>query len=131
MEPVLHATGELPVLLRKIFGIADDGMADMRHVRAQLVGAAGHGLEREPGHVPGRGIEHGVIGHSVARALFAMPRDAHERIILGLLLGKKRGDAPLPRLRYACDQRPIDLPRRTRAEGFGERRGGKARFCDQ
>src|SRR5499427_5544981 len=48
MQTVLHAARQLPVLLRKIFRIAHDGMAYMGHVRAQLVGAASHRLEREP-----------------------------------------------------------------------------------
>src|SRR5262249_13623116 len=49
MQAVLHAPRQLPVLLRKIFWMPHGGVADMGHVRAQLVGAAGHRLEREPG----------------------------------------------------------------------------------
>src|SRR5688572_10084741 len=47
MQAVLHAAGQLPVLFREVFGIAHNGMADMRHVGAQLMGAAGYRLERE------------------------------------------------------------------------------------
>ncbi len=38
---------------------------------------------------------------------------------------------PCLRLRHAGDQRPVDLARRARAEGLGERGGGKARLGDQ
>ena len=80
MQAVLHAARKLPVLLVEIFRIADDRVADMRHVGAQLVGAAGDRLEREPGQLPRRGLDHGVIGDRVAGALLAVAGDAHERI---------------------------------------------------
>ena len=51
MQLVLHAAGQFPVLESEVFRVADDRMADMRHVGAQLVGAAGHRLEREPGEL--------------------------------------------------------------------------------
>ena len=38
---------------------------------------------------------------------------------------------PCLRLRHAGDQRPVDLARRARAEGLGQRRGGKARLRHQ
>ena len=88
----------------------------MRHVRAQLMGAARHRLEREPGELARRGLDHRVIGDRVARALLAMLGDAHERIVLALLLGEEGRDAALARLRHAGDQRPVDLARRARAE---------------
>src|SRR6516164_2433837 len=67
MQAVLHAARQLPVLLREIFRIAYYGMADMRHVRTQLMRAAGHRLEREPGELTRGGVDHGVIGHRVTR----------------------------------------------------------------
>ena len=45
--------------------------------------------------------------------------------VLTLLLGQEGGDAALARLGHARDQCPVDLARRTRAEGLGERRGGE------
>src|SRR5262249_58852183 len=118
-----HAAGQLLVLLRKIFRIAHDGMAYMRHVRAQLMRAAGHRLEREPGELARGGVDHGVIGHRVARPLFAVAGDAHERIVLPLLLGEKRGDAALARLWDAPDHGPADFPRPPPAAGPRPRRG--------
>ena len=103
----------------------------MRHVGAQLVRAAGHRLERHPGERCARGLHHRVIGDRVARALLAMLRDAHERVLLAFFLGEKRRDAALARLRHAGGQRPVDLARRARAEGLRERRRGKARLGDQ
>ncbi len=103
----------------------------MRHVRAQLVGAAGHRLEREPGHLTRGGVDHGVIGHRVARPLFAVARHAHERVVLAFLLGEERRDAALARLRHARDQRPVDFSRRPRAEGLGQRGGRKPRLRNQ
>src|SRR5438094_1184991 len=121
MQPVLHATRQLPVFACKIFGVADDRMADMRHMRAQLMGAAGHRLEREPGERGPGGVDDGVVGDRVACALLAMAGDPHHRFVLALLFGEKGGDAALPRLRHAGRQRPIDFARRARAERFGER----------
>jgi hypothetical protein len=48
VQLVLHAAGQLPILAGKIFRIADDRMADMIHMRAQLMGAPGDGFERNP-----------------------------------------------------------------------------------
>ena len=58
MQTVLHAARQLPVLLGEIFRIADDRMTDMRHVRPQLMGAAGHRLDREPGELARGGVDH-------------------------------------------------------------------------
>jgi hypothetical protein len=46
MQALLDAAGQLPVLDVEIFGVADDGVADMGRVRSELVGTAGDGLER-------------------------------------------------------------------------------------
>ena len=87
MQFVLHPARQLPVLDLKIFRIADDRIADMRHVGAQLMRAAGHRLEREPGELARGGLDHGVIGHGMARTLLAVTRDAHARVAFELLLG--------------------------------------------
>jgi hypothetical protein len=44
MQSVLQSARQFPILLREIFGITDDGVSDMRHVRAQLMGSAGDRL---------------------------------------------------------------------------------------
>ena len=95
------------------------------------MGAAGHRLERHPGQRARRGFDHCVIGDRVARAFIAMLRDAHEALFLALLFGEEGRDAPLPRLRHAGDQRPVDLACRARAKCFRQRRRRKARLGDQ
>ena len=131
MQLVLDAAGQLPVLDVEIFRIADDRIADMRHVRAQLMGAAGDRLERKPGELLRRRLHHRVIGHGVHGVFLAVLGDAHEGILLDLLLGEISRDAALRRLRHADHQRPIDLARRARAKGLGQRRGGKTRLGHQ
>ncbi len=131
MQPVLQAARQRPVLLVEIFGIADDRMADMIHVRAQLMRAPGHRLQRHPGELVRRRLHHRIIGHRVARALVAMRGDAHDRIVLALLLGEIGRDAALLRLGHADHQRPIDLARRAVAECAGQMGRGKARLGDQ
>ncbi len=123
--------GSCPVFLVEIFGIADDGVIDMRHVRAQLMGPPGDRLQRYPGQLLRRGFHHCVIGHGVARALVAMRGDAHDGIVLALFLGEIGRDAALLRLRHAGDQRPVDLARRTMAERSGQRGRGETRLRDQ
>ena len=131
VQAILHAAGQLPVLLGKILRVADDGMPDMRQVRPQLVGAAGHRFERDPGELARGGVDHGVIGHRMARPLLAVARDAHERIVRPRLLGKERRDASLGGLRYARDQRPVDFSGRAGAKGLGQRRGREPRLGDE
>src|SRR2546430_11354587 len=82
MQAVLPAAGPLATLLRKIFRIAHDGMADMRHVRAQLMGAAGYRLERQPSQLARGGVDHSVIWHRMAPPLFAGELDAQGLTVL-------------------------------------------------
>src|SRR5262245_32501954 len=103
----------------------------MGHMGAQLVGAAGDWLEREPGERARRGLDHGIVGHRVAGALVAMPGDPHDRLVLALLLGQESRDAALRWLWHARNQRPVDLARRARAERLRERRSRKARLGDE
>ena len=123
--------GNFPVLDVEVFRIADDGVADMRHVGAQLMGASRHRLERQPGEPLRRRLHHRVIGDRVHGVLVAVPGDAHERVFLALLLGEIGRHPALARLGHAGDQRPVDLARRARAEGLGKRRSGKARLRHQ
>src|SRR6516165_6908845 len=95
------------------------------------MGTPGHRFERQPGERRSRGIDDGVIGDGMARALLAVPCYPHYRFLFALFLGQEGGDAALARLRHAGYQRPVDLARRARAEGFGERGRGEPRFRDQ
>src|SRR5262249_26526015 len=99
MKLVLNAAWQLPVFLCEIFRIADDGMIDMRHVRAQLVGPAGDRLKREPCKPLRRSFNHSVVGNGMARSSFAMRCDPHYRLFFALLFGEKGGDAALLRPR--------------------------------
>ena len=51
MQAVLQAARQLPVLLVEIFGIADDGVVDMGHMGAQLMGSSGDRLQGYPGEL--------------------------------------------------------------------------------
>jgi len=106
-------------------------VADVRHVCAELMGATGYGLERQPRKLLRRGLHDGVISDGMARAFLTMLRNAHERVLLALLLGEKGGNPPLMRFGYAGNKRPIDLSSRAGAEGLRECSGGKPRLCDQ
>src|SRR5215203_962412 len=131
VELVLEAARQLPVLDVEVFRVADDRMADMGGVGAQLVGAPGDGLQRQPGELLRRRLDDGVIGERVARALVAVLGDAHARVLVAdLLLGEVGRDPALPHPRHAGDDGPVDLARRARAEGLAERHGGKARLRD-
>ena len=73
VQPLLDAAGELPVLVRlEIFRIADDRMADMGGVHAQLVGAAGIGLHLEPGKLLPGLLDDAVMGYGMVGARLAM-----------------------------------------------------------
>ena len=107
-------------------------MADMRHVRAQLMRAAGHRLERQPGE---RARRRSPPPHNRSPRGSRPPRHGcamrMNDFVLALLLGEKGRDAALPRLRHAGDQRPVDLARRARAERLRQRGRRKARLGDQ
>lgn len=52
VQAVLHTTGEGPIDVGfEIFRIADNGVADMRGVDAQLMRASGIGFHFKPGQV--------------------------------------------------------------------------------
>ena len=51
-----------------VFWIARNGVAELGHVVAQLVGAPGDGAQRYPGCAIGGGGEHAVLGDGVDRA---------------------------------------------------------------
>src|SRR5215207_9373883 len=131
MQLLLDAAGQLPVLHVEILRIADDRVANMGGVGAQLMRAPSHRLERQPGEFLGRRLNDGVVGERMAGALVAVLGNAHARIALAhLLLGEVGGDASLLQARHAGDERPINFARQPRAECFSERRGGEARLGD-
>src|SRR5262249_17668923 len=131
MQAVLQSAWKFPVLLVEIFRVADDRVADVGHMGGTLMGAPGHRLERQPGELRARGFDHRIVGHRMACTFVAMRGDAHEALVLTLLLGEKGGDAALARPRHAGDERPIDLARGAAAKGARQRRSGKAGFCHQ
>jgi hypothetical protein len=115
-----HAVGHLGGVA--IFSVADDRMADQRHVRAQLVLAAGDGLQADPGHRRRGLVDDGIVRNRALRpvvvrvvglvhALFACPAALDQRLVDLALFG----------LRHAVDQRPIDLAHRARLKQFSER----------
>jgi hypothetical protein len=122
VQAVLEAARQLPVLHVEVFRVADDRVADMGGMRPELMGAPRHRLQGQPGKLLGHRFDHGVVGERVARALLAMPGDAHPGIPLPPILSGKVGrDPALPDPGHAGDERPIDLPGRAGAEGLGER----------
>ena len=100
-----------------IFAIADDRMADRRHMRAKLVGAPGQWLKLDPGRaVPGPVYQ--PIARLRREAIFLI--DMHFLAARARLLGKRGVDQPLVRRRHARDQRPIDLARGPAGKGLGK-----------
>lgn len=114
-----------------IFAIAQNGMTQFRHMRAQLVGAAGDRLQRHPAQPCAQEPQGEVIGlcplgirviahlgrvdahHLFAFAAAAMARRLHQRIF----------DAALFRLRHARNDSPIDLAGVPVPERLGQRAG--------
>ena len=111
MKFVLKSARQFPVFLGEVLRISDNRVTDMRHMRTQLVRAAGNRFERKPGKPLRSCLHHSVISHCMACALLPMRRDTHERILFTFLLGEKRGYSTLARLWHARDQRPIDFAR--------------------
>ena len=75
-----------------IFGIADDRVADRRHVRAQLVGAAGQRLQLDPGGAVAGAVDHPPAGLGRKPVLLA---DVHLLAAGARLLGERRIDHAL------------------------------------
>ena len=92
-----------------IFAVADDGVADRRHVGAKLVRSAGQRLELDPG-----GTIAGAVDDSPAglRRLAMLVVDMHFLAACPGLFGERRVDHPLVGGRNAHHQRPVDFLRR-------------------
>src|SRR5207302_11243120 len=99
-----------------IFRVADDRMADRRHMRAQLVRATGQRLQLDPG---------GAVAGAVDRPPPSPCRqpmllvDMHLLAARAWLLRQRGIDLALGRVRYSYHQGPIDLACRAAGEGFG------------
>ena len=115
-------------LLAAIFAVADDRMADRRHVDAQLVGAAGERLELDPGGAVAGALDHPVAG---ARRLAAGDVDMHLLAAGARLLGDGEIDQAVLDRGHADDQRPIDLARGAAGKGLREESGGARRPGEQ
>ena len=112
-----------------VFAIADDGMADRRHVDAQLVGAACERLELNPG-----GAVAGPVDHPVAAArglAFAAFVDHHLFTAGAGLLAQRQVDQALLDIRHADHQRPIDLACGAARKPLGEIGSAARRAGDQ
>ena len=82
-----------------IFGVADDRMADRRHVRAQLVRAAGQRLQLDPGGAVAGAVDHPPAG--LRRQAHVPRRHASSR---------RRCRAAWRAARRSCPPRPTGTP---------------------
>jgi len=73
-------------VLPAIFAVADDRVADCRHVHAQLMGAPGKRLQRNPGRARSGALDH-LIGGARRLAVFLV--DVHLLAAGPRLLGKR------------------------------------------
>src|SRR6185437_7012181 len=114
-----------------IFLIAQDRIADDRHMRAELMLPPGDRLERDEGDALPCPVDHRVMGHRRLRdVLLAGPRLAHA-IALGTCgLDQRRLDLALRRFGDALHQSPIDLAHRAGLEGPAELRRPRAPLGD-
>ena len=95
-------------VLPAVLAVADDGMADRRHVHAQLVGTARHRLKFHPGGAVACAVDHAVAG---ARKLAVLFIDAHLLAARSGLLGKGQVDQAVTDIGHADHKRPVDLAR--------------------
>src|SRR4051794_18148572 len=66
VELVLDAAGESPLVLGgEVFGVADDGMADVSRVRTELMGAAGDRAHGQPRQLAAGLVDEGVERYRV------------------------------------------------------------------
>src|SRR5262245_55756319 len=127
MQPVFDPLRQVVVAL--VLLVAQNGVADDGHMSAQLMLAAGDRLERKPGDLLPGPVHHGVIGdRGLRHLLLAGPRFPHAVSLRACSFHQRGIDLALRRLRYALDQRPIDLAHRTGLEGAAELCGHLAAF---
>src|SRR5882724_11716446 len=99
VELLLDPARKIPALFGgKIFRIAENGMADMGGMGAQLMGAAGNRTHGQPGELVSRLLDDRVERNGVARLIGAVARDTHAVALGPGLLGEPGRDPPLLRL---------------------------------
>ena len=110
-----------------IFAIANNRMANRRHMDAQLMGSPGQRLQFNPCRRIARALQHPIAG-ARGGAMFGMI-DKHLLAAGAGLLGKGQVDLTGIKIGNPRHQRPIYLARRTSSETDGEigRRAGGGR----
>src|SRR5690242_21920544 len=91
-----------------IFGIADDWMAERRHVRAKLVRAASQGLKLDPGGSIAGAVDDPPTGLGGEAMLMV---DMHLLAASAGLLRERKIDLAFVARRNTYDQRPVHLAR--------------------
>src|SRR3546814_585596 len=122
----VHLAADAPGEERRlptIFAVADDRMADRRHMNAQLMRAPGEGLKLDPGGAIARAFDHAV---AAARELPVFLIDVHLLAAGARLFSERQIDDAVLDSRHADDERPIDLARGAPRKAFGEE-GRRAR----
>ena len=115
--------------LPAIFAIADDRVADRRHMDTQLVGATGQRLKLDPGGAVAGLIDDAIAG---ARGLAAFPfLDHHLLAPAARLFGQRQFDQPVGDVGHANHQRPVQLARGAAREMLGKERRATRRARDQ
>ena len=109
-----------------IFAVTDNGMADRRHMHAQLMGAPRKGLQLDPAAAVPRPFDH-AVARACRLAVFLV--DMHLLATGAGLLGDGQLDRAVVDRGHADDQRPVDLLGGAPRKGLGEerRRAGVAR----
>ncbi len=124
VQPVLDAARKLPVFNVEIFRIADNGMADMRGMGAQLMGAPGHWPHHQPGELLAGLFGQRIMSDRMVGAWLAVAGDNHAIGLVALAARQKCRNAAARRLRHALHQRPVELARLARPESLAKGCGG-------
>ena len=95
-------------VLAAIFAVADNGVANRGHMHAQLVGAAGIGLQFDPGGGVSGAFDDAITGAGRLAVLFI---DMHFLAAAAGLLANGQVDETIGNVRHTDDQRPIHLAR--------------------
>ncbi len=137
----LRAPAVAAVLLAAaaVLAVADDRVADRRHLGAELVGAAGDRLERQPGGAAGGGVDGRIVGDRALRPLGGGDAvEGDDEHLLGLAggamprrLDEAGADGAGARARRAGDRGPVDLAGAAGLEGAGERGRGAGRAGEE
>ena len=99
--------------VRAGFGVADNGMADLGKMRADLVRAACHRLDREPSKLVAGTADHCVIGRGGQRVILLQFGLAHAIAVRAAGFLQGHDDLALCRSGHPMHKRPVDLARRS------------------